>query len=47
MSRNAMQVGVERTGYAEPFGEEKSVGDGEGGIAEEMAQKGQNIFGGR
>lgn len=39
-----MTLGVDRTGYAEPFGEEKSAGEGEGGIAEAIAQKGQNIF---
>lgn len=43
MSRNAMMAGVERTGYADPFGDVKIVGEEDGGIADEMAQKGQNI----
>jgi hypothetical protein len=44
MSKNAITFGVERTGYADPFGDEKRVGEGEEGIADEIAQKGQDIL---
>jgi len=45
MSRNATTVGLERMGYADPCGERKMGGEGEGGIAEAMRQNGHGILG--
>jgi hypothetical protein len=44
MGRNATTRGVERRIYADPFGEEKFWGEGEGGDTEPIRQKGQDIF---
>jgi hypothetical protein len=44
ISRNAITVGVERTGYAEPDGVVRVSGSAAGGVDSAIMQKGQGIF---
>jgi hypothetical protein len=44
ISRNAMTVAVDRTGYAEPSGVVKTLGSVAGGMESAIMQKGQDIL---
>jgi hypothetical protein len=43
MSRNAITVGVDKTGYAEPSGVVRTLGSVAGGIESAIMQKGHGI----